>query len=356
MKPLLYLFLSIYCFMLLDCAANNDEIPEPENSVYYWKTVFSPDSLESQFLKQYHVKKIYLRYFDVIVDKNNQLMPNATVRFKKTPSEDLQIIPTVFIVERCLEHNIDTLAKTLVDRILKMNETHKIKGVKEIEIDCDWTRNSQQKYFNFLTLVHQYLKKKNMKLSVTIRLHQLNMKTPPCDYGVLMLYNTGNYKDISVENPILGYKECSPYFKYIKDYKLPLCVAFPNFKWLVLFRKGVYNNIIYNQNLADTMLFEKIDDKTYKVIRSKDIPIFMSNADYNVMLVAGDTIRLKQADYNEIMKVKSKIHQLRPGLLNQIIIYDLNSNNINNINSNEYEKVFDFNCCDTANCGSQQQN
>ena len=41
---------------------------EPSNAVYYWKTVFSPNEYERRFMKDYQVKRIYLKLFDVGVD------------------------------------------------------------------------------------------------------------------------------------------------------------------------------------------------------------------------------------------------------------------------------------------------
>lgn len=329
-------------FLMISCYAP----PKAEyegNSVYFWKTVFDTDSIENQFINDFNIKKIYIRYFDVITDKKtNRPKPNATIRFKTIPQKDLEVIPTVFITEDCLKKRMDTLYKTLADRILQINETHNIGQVNEIQIDCDYTAKSLENYYTFLTLLKNYLNQKSIKLSVTIRLHQLSMKVPPCDYGVLMLYNTGNYKDKKCENPIIGLKEIKPYLKNLKKYNLKLAAAFPNFKWQILFKKGVYNNILYGQNLSDSTLFREIDEKTFVVIRSKDIPVYLNNENFNVMMNYGDTIYLKKAEAKEILNVEKEIAELRKDILKHKIIYDLNALNINNLKHNEYEKIFNF--------------
>lgn len=339
-------------FLLAGCQQEDSEIENPQNSVYYWKTIYKLDSTERKFLTDFNVKKLYLRYFDVIFDDTRrQLKPNATIKFAEIPDESLEVVPTVFIVEKCLYHNLDTLANKLVDRIFQISETHHVKNVHEIEIDCDWTARSQDKYFSFLDIVRQNLAKRNAKLSVTIRLHQLNMKVPPCDYGVLMVYNTGNYKDRSVDNPIIGYKECLPYLRYLKSYKLKMCVALPNFKWQLHFKQGKFANILYNLNLDDSLNFRKVDDDTYIVLKSREIPMFISSSDYNVYLFAGDSIFIKRAEFSEIQKVRADIFKLRKSLLAQTIVYDLNSQNINNLNYNNYEEVYSNNySADNAKC------
>ena len=332
----------LFCFFF-SCASEQEK---KENSVYFWKTVFELDSIENQFVNDLKIEKIYIRYFDVILDKKSgKIKPNATIRFKQKPPENLQTVPTVFITENCLQYNLDTLYKILADRILQINETHRLGAVSEIQIDCDYTKKSMEKYYGFLSLLKDYLKQKNIKLSVTIRLHQLSMKTPPCDYGVLMLYNTGNYKDKKCENPILGFKETEPYLKNLKKYPLKMRTAFPNFAWQLLFKKGVFNNILYSQNLADTAMFEKAGENVFKVRRSKDIPVYMSTDAFNVMLNYGDTVYAKKAEFAEIKKVIGKIKKLRPEILRNVIIYDLNSMNINNLKREEYEKIFNSDTC-----------
>jgi hypothetical protein len=315
-----------------------------ENSVYYWKTVFELDSAEKNFIDSYKIEKIYLRYFDVVLDmKTQRPRPNATISFRDTPPADLKIVPTVFITENCLSKKLDTLYKTLADRILQINKTHRLPDAEEIQIDCDFTAKSMKKYYNFLSLLKNYLAEKGIKLSVTIRLHQLSMEIPPCDYGVLMLYNTGDYKNKSVINPVLGFNEAKPYLKRLKNYGLELRCAFPNFKWQILFKKGVYNNIVYNQNLEDTALFEAVGNGIFKVIRSKDIPVYISTDAFNIMMNAGDTVYVKKAEFSEIEKVMSEIYKIRKDVLYNTVVYDLNSTNINNLNDNDYEKIFDFN-------------
>ena len=76
---------------------------------------------------------------------------------------------------------------------------------------------------------------KDIKVSSTIRLHQLAQTPPAVDYGVLMCYNTGDFKDFKTKNAILDIKDVQPYAKYLKQYKLPLKLALPDYSWDVEF-------------------------------------------------------------------------------------------------------------------------
>ena len=57
---------------------------------------------------------------------------------------------------------------------------------------------------------------KKIRISSTIRLHQLAQTPPEADYGVLMCYNTGDLKDFNTKNSILDVKDVKPYLKYLK--------------------------------------------------------------------------------------------------------------------------------------------
>ena len=57
-----------------------------QRSIYYWSTTFQLDSTKRTFLKEHQINRIYLRYFDVVVDDNGEPMPNATVRFREKSS------------------------------------------------------------------------------------------------------------------------------------------------------------------------------------------------------------------------------------------------------------------------------
>ena len=120
------------------------------NAVYYWRTDLKLDSTERAFLKTYNINKVYCRYFDVVMDESGEPMPNATITFSDTLPTGIEMIPTVYITIDCLQKPHKDLAERRVKRIRQMNETNDISGVKEIQIDYDYTARNMKVYYDFL--------------------------------------------------------------------------------------------------------------------------------------------------------------------------------------------------------------
>jgi hypothetical protein len=223
------------------------------------------------------------------MNKDGEPMPNATIRFVHGQLKGVKLIPTVFITENCMHQPHKGLAKKLVDRIVQMNETNDIKGVGEIQIDCDFTARNLKNYYDFLQQVREEARKHDMQLSTTIRLHQLSMPVPPVDYGVLMIYNTGDPNKFNERNPILDMRDVQPYLRYVADYDLPLAAAYPTFRWIRNF-EGVHLEHV--------------------------------------------------VEADEILKVKAAMEKKRPELRNTILTYHLDKDNINHYKPETYEAIY----------------
>ena len=273
-----------------DKQKSQDESLEQCNSVYYWRTDLRLDSTERAFLSQYNINKVYCRYFDVVMnDDATEPSPNATISFSDTLPAGIEIIPTIYITEDCMHKPHKDLAKKIVDRILQMNETNDISNVREIQIDCDYTSKSRQTYYKFLEEVRHQLSSKKYQLSTTIRLHQLSMPAPPADYGVLMVYNTGNPLKWQERNPILDYRDVYPYLSRLDDYPLPLATAYPVYQWI--------------RNIQNVRVEHTVEAE-------------------------------------EILKVKHAMEKERPGLSRSIITYHLETDNINRYKPETYEEIY----------------
>ena len=263
---------------------------EEENAVYYWRTDLRFDSTERAFLKQYHIRKVYCRYFDVVMnDEATEPKPNATITFSDPLPDSIEIIPTVYITEDCMHQAHKGLAEKIVKRIMQMNETNDIKGVREIQIDCDYTSRSRKTYYDFLKEVKSQLSTLHYQLSTTIRLHQLSMEAPPVDYGVLMIYNTGDPRNFMERNPILDIRDVQPYLKRLDKYPLPLAAAYPVYQWV---------RNIHGVRVEHTV----------------------------------------EAD--EILRVKKAMEKERNNLSRAIITYHLDKDNINRYKPETYEEIY----------------
>ena len=267
-----------------------DESLEQCNSVYYWRTDLRLDSTERAFLKQYNIKKVYCRYFDVVMgDSSISPRPNATISFSDSLPDGIEIIPTIYITEDCMHKPHKDLAEKIVQRIRQMNETNNINNVHEIQIDCDYTSKSRATYYQFLETIKSQLSTIHYQLSTTIRLHQLSMPAPPVDYGALMVYNTGDPRKWQERNPILDYRDVYPYLKHLDQYALPLAVAYPVYLWI--------------RNIQNVRIEHSVDAA-------------------------------------EILKVKHAIEKERPNLSSSIITYHLETDNINRYKTETYEEIY----------------
>ena len=275
----------LLCLLIAGCS-EREELSE-YNAVYFWCTDLRLDSTEWAFLQRYQINKVYCRYFDVVIDEEGaEPKPNATLAFSCTLPDSIELIPTIYITEDCMHQKHQGLAEKIVKRIRQMNETNDIKHVSEIQIDCDYTSKSRKNYYEFLKEVKQAW---GQTLSTTIRLHQLSMEAPPVDYGVLMIYNTGDPRKWEERNPILDIRDVQPYLKRLDSYPLPLAAAYPVYQWVRMIR---------NIRIEHT--------------------------------VGAD----------EILRVKEAVEKKRSSLKNVIVTYHLDKDNINRYKPETYEEIY----------------
>lgn len=305
---------AVVCFLLsmgltLSCSKPKP-MPTTMRSVYYWSTTLNMDSVKTAFMRNYDISLMYIRYFDVVADQSGRAVPNATLKFATDVPQGIDIVPTVFVMPECLRQDRSRLASLIVKRVVQMNETNDVYNVKEIQIDCDWTQSTRQLYAEFMQAMMRECHSRHLKLSSTIRLHQLAQTPPPADRGVLMMYNTGDATDIRCHKPILDMHDAAPYLPRLNDYKLKLSTAYPIFTWRILFRGGRFVGFIHN-------------DGEYPILPS-------------------DSIALRQPSAADIIEAVNVIGSRRPDANNEIILFDLNNHNINRLKHKDYEKILNM--------------
>lgn len=305
---------AVVCFLLsigltLSCSKPKP-MPTTMRSVYYWSTTLNMDSVKTAFMRNYDISRMYIRYFDVVADQSGRAVPNATLKFATDVPQGIDIVPTVFVMPECLRQDRSRLASLIVKRVVQMNETNNVYNVKEIQIDCDWTQSTRQLYAEFMQAMMRECHSRHLKLSSTIRLHQLAQTPPPADRGVLMMYNTGDATDIRCHKPILDMHDAAPYLPRLNDYKLKLSTAYPIFTWRILFRGGRFVGFIHN-------------DGEYPILPS-------------------DSIALRQPSAADIIEAVNVIGSRRPDANNEIILFDLNNHNINRLKHKDYEKILNM--------------
>jgi hypothetical protein len=307
-----------------------------DHAVYYWRTWYSTNDYEKRFLADHDIKTMYIRFFDVELNKEwhdqDKCKPVATITF---PSDEplchANIVPVIFIApEAIVEY--ETFTDHLAHRIYAMCVKNSI-PINEVQFDCDWTPSTREAYFQFLVDVRGVLKKyfnRDIAVSSTIRLHQLAQTPPTVDYGVLMCYNTGDFKDFNTRNAILDAKDVQPYLKYLKKYKLPLKLALPDYSWDVEFdgnRSFVrLNRNEYPYNCCDTNKLKSMGDGMYEI--TGDVPV-----------EAVKYIRHEEVPATAILEVKSMVEKNYGKM--PIVLYHLDSVQLSKYSRDEIKDIFD---------------
>lgn len=292
-------------------ACSERSATERTRAVYYWSTVLDVDTVKQAFLKAHGVRRMYVRYFDVVPGDGGRPVPNATLRFNTAVPEGLEVVPTVYIVNECMAGDTAGLARKVLRRVVRMSETNGVKGVSEVQIDCDWTRRTRPRYFGFLRTLVALAGSEGIDVSVTIRLHQLSEAPPPVERGVLMMYNTGDFTDIACQKPILDMADAAPYLRRLAGYRLPLASAYPIYSWRILFRGGKYVGIMH---------------------RDDDLPVLL-----------GDTVIERTPSIDDILDAARAVAARRRGAVQEVILFDLSNRNITRYNPEDYEKIYNCN-------------
>ena len=311
------------------------------NGIYYWKTRFCLDDYELSFLKKHEISRIYVKMFDVALQNDTQddtlsVIPIATTRFESPIPEGIEIVPTVYITYEALSHlkgkdreYIESYTKRILTRVDAMISYNEIQNVREVQFDCDWTSNTSYVYRCICDYVKRNLNKSGRQFSITLRLCQMgleNYRFPSADRGVLMLYNTGSFKNPNSTNSILSYSDAEPYIRR-HEAPFPVDYAYPTYSWSLLFRNNEFKRIVRDIDLRDSSLFQKSDYNRFVV--QKDTLIG------NLQLRKGDIVRHETSEYKEIERVKSDLSRRHDMKNSRQIIYHLDSANLSNYSDHE---------------------
>ncbi|TWI99979.1 hypothetical protein JN11_02395 [Mucilaginibacter frigoritolerans] len=334
-RSFLYIGILFWTCLVISCKKKKNVT----TAFYYWKSNFNLNVQQGDILKQTAHNTLYLRFFDVSWnDHYHNAFPNAIVNFSQQ-TNGLQITPVIFVTNKTFENirseAIDSLAihcNALVNHIAQKQKIN----YKNIQIDCDWTLSTRDKYFSFL----KSFKKINQHfLEATIRLHQVKYKEttgiPPIDKGILMFYNMGKVNaNLQQPNSIYNNADAQKYISYIPQYPLQLDVALALFSWSVQIRDGkviqIYGNI-GEKELSNPINFKQ-SGNAYCAKKS-----FFLNGIY---IKENDNFKLEKIDLNMLtMAVKQLIPYLPPQKNRTIIYYELANLNLSKFNTQTLSQI-----------------
>jgi hypothetical protein len=272
-----------------------------------------------------HVRKLYVRFFDIDWNPHSKAPePVAPLIVQSSVPNSIEIIPTVFITNTTMvhieRHAVPILVGNILRKIYSITKDLKIRNIKEIQMDCDWTTKSKDNYFMLLRTLKTILDKDHIQLSVTLRLHQLAQPeqtgVPPADRGVLMFYNMGNIKEPVEGSAILDLSVGRQYIEASSPYPLPLDIALPVFQWCVVFRLGEVVSLINDFNeelLSDSTKYMKDTHNTYHVMKSH-----YACSHY---LYKGDVLKLDRVTVKQLLESVDLLRKNNLPSPNSSIIY-----------------------------------
>lgn len=330
------MILTVIGCLFVACNGNHEP---PTASFYYWRTVFYLTDIEQQALQNNEVSKMYIRYFDVDIDSRGKPHPVSAIHFKESP-KNLQIVPVVYIKNRVmLKDNLqlDALANNICKYIEQINEASEIGPIDEIQIDCDWTLTSRDKFMQFIDILKN---RSGKKLSATIRLHQIKHYTsthiPNVAYATLMYYNMGKIEADTL-NSIYDREIAHRYIESLKRYPMKLNIALPIYAWGV----HVSNNRVVNLvSKIDKMAFE--NDTNFVCERNTNIiTVKNSTIKDGRYYLRNDWIKIEEISEVELMQMAADIGKQLPYTPHGVVFFDLDEINIKKYSNEEsfFKKV-----------------
>lgn len=309
-------------------------------SFYHWKSEFSPSKHDLNLLQACDVNQLYLHVFDVDRTPGTQVpIPKAKLSFNSNFPPGIAVIPTVFITQRTFEDaanlNIAELAKNIVELSRQITNAQKLVW-KGFQIDCDWTAGSKRTYFAFLEALKKELGNE-IPLSVTIRLHQIKYpeKTgvPPCDRGVLMYYNMGDFKTYSKINSIFDANVAKPYLDRLREYPIKLDYALPAFSWAILYKYGKVEKLLSDQQIPALINSRKFIQKDDQLVCKNNVLID------GIYFQMGDIIKIESVPPALCAIAANQISHLVNSSDFQVIFYHISSSEIQNYAPADFQDI-----------------
>ena len=320
------------------CCKKHERSVEP--AIYYWKSQFNPGGFEKKRLDSQQVQTLYIKFFDIAWNgAASQALPVAKLFARDTAYlRSKKIIPTVFITNEVFykldSAGVKTLAKNTGALIQKYVALYRLNNVPEVQMDCDWTASTRNKYFYFLKEMKARLTAPS--LSATIRLHQVKYTAssgvPPVDRGLLMCYNMGNLQKEQISNSIIDPEEFGKYESSIKSYPLLLDVGLPLFDWYVLFRDHHYAGLLSYIPAEVLHTFQKEGKQVYKVLRDtlvNDRP-----------LKTGDILRYENSAVESLNKIVIQLNKKLATKNLRVALYHCDSTILSKYNLHDLENFY----------------
>jgi hypothetical protein len=223
--------------LLLAVSCGRAESPVARRAFYFWRTHFELSAPERNALASLHAERLYLRVFDIAWQ--GAPIPVGDVTLIDASPPGVEIVPVIYLSNSTFQHTVDAegLAQKAWARLRAFGlDFH------EVQLDCDWSDSTRDAYFAFARAMRRRAAEAGVRLSATIRLHQVKYRqrtgVPPVDRGMLMFYNVGHLEADPARSSILNLEDAGRYTATLDSYPLPLDAVLPIFSWAIHSRDG----------------------------------------------------------------------------------------------------------------------
>jgi len=256
--------------------------------------------------------------------------------------DSLQIVPTIYIKNEIFSFNkekdLDALADNIVFLISKFNKD-KLENntiANEIQIDCDWTKTTREKYFYLLKKIKQLSKK---EISCTLRLYPYKypdvMGVPPVDKATLMCYNLIKPLTNKDQNSILDIKELALYLDKKRDYPIHLDIALPVFNWTQLYQNNQFAGLKQIEKSQIETFAKLVKPMWYEV--QKDTTI-----DWSDYYRVGDQIKYEEVSKATLQQAIQLIkNNIQLDKKTTITLFSLDNGTFNKYKDEEISSFYD---------------
>lgn len=316
-------------------------VSHPKAAIYHWKTVVTLDKTDSLKLDSLGVERMYLRFFDI--DRyEDKLKPLGVVEWKTLPPADLDIVPCVYITNRAMAFLPDTAAASLAAHIFSKIKKLAValpNTIREIQLDCDWSDETREKYFTLLGALKLLCEEEKWLLSATIRLHQVKYfetaGIPPVHRGMLMYYNMGELNSPDETNSILNPATGEKYLENMDKYPLELDLALPLFSWAVQFRGNEFfalRSAWTREDLQNDTLFLQEGENWFV---ARDNGLFRGE-----YILKNDRVRMEEVSPDLDIHVLNTLYSRLKNLPNYLTLFHYNPNEIENYAATAVQEIY----------------
>lgn len=307
--------------------------------MYYWSTNFYLNSDDDSIIEKNRLEKLYVKVMDLDWHAVYQAYPVTSTDLGAN-TVNCEIVPVVFMTNESVLNTpvegLDTLAKKIVLKT-KLLCQERYDHIKELQIDCDWTPKSKDKYFELLKKIKSGIG--NRQLSVTLRLHQLKYRSktgiPPADRVMLMLYNMGKVQSYEEENSILNLAETKKYL-VAGHYPVKMDFALPTFNWGVKFSGKHFERIIHHVN--------KTTFDTCKAFVKQENGMYRMTEDYRTIndsyYYYGDEIRVEDVTKENLLELVQLCKKQMNTKKFSVVFFELQSYYTKSIDPTSYEEIY----------------